>query len=83
MLLLGKAREEAGQGGAALLERGPPAQGPGGLAQKDGPPRAGLGGAPGKAASGRRGKASGRRLGRGVQLGPGMTTSHISNIIIR
>ena len=55
---------------AAVLESRAPAPCPECVAEKDGPPRAGIGGALGG-------------VGRGVQLGPGMTTSHISYIIIR
>ena len=68
-------QEAAGEGSSAVLESRAPAPRPECVAEKDGPPRAGIGRAPGK--------ATGRRLGWGVQLGPGMTTSHISYIIIR
>ena len=63
-------QEAAGEGSSAVLEgRAPPPLGAH-LATKGGPPRARIGGALGG-------------VGRGVQLGPGMTTSHISYIISR
>ena len=67
----GPAPEEAStQGGSPLPDE--PAAAPFGarLATKGGPPRARIARALGG-------------VGRGVQLGPGMTTSHISYIIIR
>ena len=63
-------KEAAGEGSSAVLESRAPAPCPECVAEKDGPPRAGIGGALGG-------------VGRGVQLGPGMTTSHISYILIR
>ena len=50
---------------------------PEGVATQGGPPSGRATQAPVQAERGR------GRLGRGVQLGPGMTTSHISNITIR
>ena len=63
-------QEAAGEGSSAVLESRAPAPRPECVAEKDGPPRTRIGGALGG-------------VGRGVQLGPGMTTSHISYIIIR
>ena len=61
------AEEASAQGCSPVPDQRAAAPQPEGVATKGGPPRARVPGG----------------LGRGVQLGPGMTTSHISYIIIR
>ena len=64
------AEEASAQGCSPVPDQRAAAPQPEGVATKGGPPRA-------------RVTCAAGGLGRGVQLGPGMTTSHISYIIIR